>query len=88
MGSNQGDLGMDNRTTALRVLGSAKSTRLELRVPGCGYEPLFKAMAATVASGLYGIENETRAATTYDGNGYAATDVEVLPANLQDAASG
>ena len=49
--------GIDNRTTALRVLGgSPKSTRLELRVPGADMNPYLG--AATIASGLYGIENE------------------------------
>jgi glutamine synthetase len=78
--------GMDNRTTALRVLGgSAKSTRLELRVPGADMNP-YLGVAATVASGLYGIENELELPPLTTGNGYAATGVEVLPANLQDAA--
>ena len=46
--------GIDNRTTALRVLGgSPKSTRLELRVPGADMNP-YLGVAATIASGLYG----------------------------------
>ena len=48
----------DNRTTALRVMpGSEKSTRLETRVVGADANP-YLAMAATLGSGLYGIENE------------------------------
>ena len=78
--------GLDNRTTALRVLGgSAKSTRLELRVPGADMNP-YLGVAATLASGLYGIENELDLAEVTTGNGYAATDVEILPGNLHDAA--
>ena len=78
--------GLDNRTTALRVLGgSAKSTRLELRVPGADMNP-YLGVAATLASGLYGIEHELDLAEVTTGNGYAATDVEILPGNLHDAA--
>ena len=79
--------GIDNRTTALRVLGgSPKSTRLELRVPGADMNP-YLGVAATIASGLYGIENELELAPLTTGNGYEATGVEILPANLQDAAN-
>ena len=50
--------GLDNRTTALRVIaGSAKSTRLETRVNGSDSNP-YLAMAAALASGLYGIEHK------------------------------
>ena len=44
-------------------------------------------VAATIASGLYGIENELELAPLTTGNGYEATGVEILPANLQDAAN-
>ena len=50
--------GADNRTTALRTLaGGKKSTRLETRVPGSDVNP-YLAMAACLASGLYGIRHQ------------------------------
>lgn len=49
--------GRDNRTVALRVVsGGAASTRLEMRVPGADANP-YLAIAAALASGLYGIEH-------------------------------
>src|SRR5258705_763128 len=52
--------GMDNRTVALRVLaGSAKSCRLETRVIGSDVNP-YLAMAASLASRLYGIKNNLK----------------------------
>src|ERR1044071_10086636 len=52
--------GIDNRTTALRSLpGSNSSTRLETRVVGSDANP-YLAMAACLASGLYGIKNKLK----------------------------
>src|SRR5882757_6095067 len=52
--------GMDNRTVALRILsGSSQSCRLETRVIGSDVNP-YLAMAAALASGLYGIKNKLR----------------------------
>ncbi|HBL75569.1 MAG: glutamine synthetase [Bacteroidetes bacterium GWF2_42_66] len=78
--------GRDNRTTAVRVIdGDAKSGRLEMRVPGADANP-YLAMAACLASGLYGIKNNLKLdieATT--GNGYKNTGSVMLPSNLQEA---
>ncbi len=76
----------DNRTTALRVLaGSAESARLETRVPGSDSNP-YLAMAACLASGLYGIKNKMKLkALPTKGSGYADTKNGVLPKNLLDA---
>jgi glutamine synthetase len=77
---------IDNRTTALRVLpGSASSTRLETRVVGSDSNP-YLAMAACLASGLYGIRNGMRLeAPGTKGSGYADKSRGVLPATLQEA---
>lgn len=50
--------GIENRTTALRVIphGSG-SARVEMRVPGADANP-YLSMAASLASGLYGIKKE------------------------------
>ena len=48
--------GLDNRTTALRVIqDGSNGTRIETRVPGADANP-YLSMAASLASGLYGIQ--------------------------------
>ncbi|MCH8317842.1 MAG: glutamine synthetase, partial [Bacteroidetes bacterium] len=78
--------GMDNRTTALRPLaGGEKSARLETRVTGSDINP-YLAMAACLASGLYGIKNKLKLdqpQTT--GNGYEDFKYGRLPKNLNEA---
>ncbi len=50
--------GVDNRTTALRAIATGpKTTRVEHRLPGADANP-FLSIAASLASGLYGIEEE------------------------------
>jgi len=79
--------GVDNRTCALRVIpGSAASTRLEFRVPGADMNP-YLAIAACLAAGLYGIENELPLSDSpVQGNGYRSENGERFPKNLQEAA--
>ena len=78
--------GRDNRTTALRVLtGSNKSARLETRVVGSDTNP-FLAMAACLASGLYGIRHNLKLdQPKVIGNGYEETRYGILPRNLDEA---
>ncbi|MCU7551756.1 glutamine synthetase [Chitinophagaceae bacterium LB-8] len=78
--------GIDNRTVALRVLaGSKKSCRLETRVIGSDVNP-YLAMAACLASGLYGIKNgmELKQPVTI-GNGYRDYSNGTLPRTLDEA---
>jgi glutamine synthetase len=77
---------IDNRTTALRALpGSAASTRLETRVVGSDSNP-YLAMAACLASGLYGIQHNLKLEIPpTNGSGYADTSNGVLPKNLWEA---
>jgi glutamine synthetase len=78
--------GVDNRTVALRVLAlSSKSSRLETRVIGSDVNP-YLAMAASLASGLYGIKNKLKLkqpATV--GNGYKDYSNGTLPKTLDEA---
>lgn len=78
--------GIDNRTVALRVLsGGSKSSRLETRVIGSDANP-YLAMAASLASGLYGIRKKLKLkqpATV--GNGYRDFSNGILPGNLHEA---
>ena len=77
---------IDNRTTALRALPSgATATRLETRVVGSDSNP-YLAMAACLASGLYGVKNKLKLKTPATiGNGYADLRNGTLPKNLWDA---
>jgi glutamine synthetase len=79
--------GIDNRTTALRVIpGGPKSTRLETRVNGSDSNP-YLAMAAALASGLYGIEKKLRLPSgPVVGSGYADPAASILPRTLHEAA--
>lgn len=77
---------VDNRTTALRALpGGEKSARLETRVVGSDSNP-YLAIAACLASGLYGVRQKLTLDTPATiGNGYANTTNGVLPSNLWQA---
>jgi glutamine synthetase len=77
--------GIDNRTTALRAIpGSNKSTRLETRVNGSDSNP-YLALAAALASGLYGIEKKLELRPPVSGSGYDDKKAKVLPSNLEEA---
>ncbi len=77
--------GIDNRTVALRVLnGSAKSCRLETRVIGSDVNPCL-AMAAALASGLYGIKKKMKLQPQTVGNGYRDYEHGTLPTTLHEA---
>jgi glutamine synthetase len=78
--------GIDNRTVALRCLPvSAKACRLETRVPASDTNP-YLAIAACLASGLYGIKKKLKLdQPETKGSAYAAKNLRHLPNNLQKA---
>ncbi|ARF54494.1 glutamine synthetase family protein [Streptomyces gilvosporeus] len=76
--------GPDNRTCALRVVGHGRAHRLENRLPGGDVNP-YLAVAAMVAAGLYGIENELELPEATTGNAYAG-DAAHVPTTLREAA--
>lgn len=76
--------GLDNRTCALRVVGHGSGLRVENRVPG-GDVNQYLAVAALIAGGLYGIENELELEPIFEGNAYAS-DAPRVPSSLRDAA--
>lgn len=80
--------GVENRTTALRVIHSSEAyTRLETRIPGSDTNP-YLAMAAALASGLYGIKNKLPLTIKPTiGNGYEDKSNGSLSSNLYDAAT-
>ncbi|MGE6743734.1 glutamine synthetase family protein [Allorhizobium pseudoryzae] len=80
--------GIDNRTVGIRVIpGSAKSQRLEYRVPGSDVNP-YLSMAAAIGSGLLGIEKKIDPGAISVGNAYAKEVPESrrLPSNLETSA--
>ncbi|MCP4437653.1 MAG: glutamine synthetase [Aureispira sp.] len=80
--------GLDNRTTALRALPlGEKSARLETRVVGSDVNP-YLAMAACLASGLYGIKKGLKLDVPKTlGNGYEDLRNGLLPTNLIEASN-
>ncbi|RQW25435.1 glutamine synthetase [Rhodobacteraceae bacterium CH30] len=80
--------GVDNRTVALRAIpGSAKSQRVEYRLPGADANP-YLALAGALAAGFAGIAAQTEPETPISANGYqyeAPAHLQ-LPHTLRDAA--
>ncbi|MER6613081.1 glutamine synthetase family protein [Streptomyces xantholiticus] len=76
--------GYDNRTCALRVVGHGRSLRFENRLPGGDVNPHL-AVAALVAAGLHGIEQQLELPEACAGNAYSA-DYEHVPTTLREAA--
>jgi glutamine synthetase len=79
---------VENRTTAFRVINTLPAyTRLETRIPGSDTNP-YLAMAAALASGLYGIKNKLSLnISATSGNGYQDNKNGKISANLFDAAN-
>lgn len=75
--------GRDNRTCSLRLVGHDKSLRIENRVPGGDVNP-YLALAAMIAGGMYGIENELTLEEETAGNAYES-DKPHVPTTLRDA---
>jgi glutamine synthetase len=75
--------GPDNRTCALRLVGHGFSLRVENRVPGGDVNP-YLAVAAMIAAGLHGIDNELPLEPPVTGNAYL-DEVARVPATLRDA---
>jgi glutamine synthetase len=66
------------------VVGHGESLRVENRVPGGDVNP-YLAVAALVAAGLHGIENELPLEPALTGNAYG-TDRPKVPHTMRDAA--
>ena len=74
----------DNRTAGFRVVGAGDSLRIECRIPGADCNP-YLAYAASIASGLDGIERKTEPPPIFEGDIYAAEKLPRVPATLRDA---
>ena len=75
--------GLDNRTCSLRVVGHGHSMRVENRVPG-GDVNQYLAVAALIAGGLHGMENELELEPMLVGNAYGSA-AQRVPATLREA---
>jgi glutamine synthetase len=75
--------GVDNRTCAVRLVGHGHSLRAENRTPGGDVNP-YLAVAAMIAAGLHGIDNELPLEPAFVGNAYA-DDGKKVPHTLRDA---
>ncbi|MDB5592349.1 MAG: glutamine synthetase family protein, partial [Enterovirga sp.] len=77
-----------NRTVAIRaIMGSAKSQRVEFRIPGADANP-YLAVAAVLGAALWGIENRIEPEPAATGNAYLQSfpDSLQLPRTLTEAA--
>ncbi len=80
--------GMENRTTALRLIpGSEKSQRVEVRIGSADANP-YLALAAALGSGLAGIEHGWEPEPMVQGNAYTQKFPEhlLLPTTLWESA--
>ncbi len=80
--------GVENRTTALRVIrGGPSSQRVEYRIAAADINP-YIALAAAIGSGLWGIEHRIEPAAPIAANAYAMAHPphQQLPATLFEAA--
>src|SRR6202011_5105724 len=80
--------GVENRTTALRVIrGGASSQRVEYRIAAADINP-YIALGAAIGSGLWGIEHRIEPDAPVEGNAYGreAAPNRCLPATLYEAA--
>jgi glutamine synthetase len=75
--------GLDNRSCAVRLVGHGKSARMENRLPGGDVNP-YLALAAMLAGGLHGIENELPLEDALVGNAYES-DKPHVPHTLRHA---
>jgi glutamine synthetase len=78
-------IGYDNRTVSTRLIGRGGSSRIEHRTGSADANAYFL-IAASVASGLYGLEKELPAPEVISGNGYFNDSLPSLPRTLEEAA--
>ena len=74
----------DNRTAGFRVVGDGSSMRIECRIAGADANP-YLALAASLASGLDGIENKIEPPKAFVGDAYNARNLQRVPYTLAQA---
>ncbi len=78
--------GRDNRTCAVRVVGSGPGLRVEHRVPGGDANP-YLAVAGILAAGRYGMEQGLALEDGRVDNALTGSGLPPLPTTLRDAAA-
>ena len=84
----EASVGLDNRTCAIRLIpGNENSQRIEYRIGAADANP-YIILAAVIASGLWGIENQAEPEPLVEGSAYDQSfpDSLQLPHTLWDAA--
>lgn len=77
---------VDNRTAGFRLCGEGtKAVRIECRIGGSDLNP-YLAMAAQIAAGVKGIEDEMDLQPPLSGDAYEAEEDNHIPRTLRDAA--
>ena len=76
--------GHDNRTCGFRIVGHGQHLRTESRIPGADVNP-YLAIAALIAAGLHGIDQQLELADPCTGSAYEG-GYEHLPTTLREAA--
>ncbi len=76
---------MDNRTAGYRICGAdTPAVRVECRIGGADLNP-YLAMAALLAAGLDGIDNERTLEPAFVGDAYGDAGVRAIPSTLREA---
>ncbi len=76
---------LDNRTAGYRICGAgSRSVRVECRVGGADLNP-YLAMAALLAAGLDGIDQQRELEPAFVGNAYRSKEVREVPTTLRAA---
>ncbi len=74
----------DNRTAGFRIVGNGSSLRIECRIPGADCNP-YLAYAASIASGLAGIDQKIEPPEPFTGDVYQAQELPRVPYTLEQA---
>jgi glutamine synthetase len=74
----------DNRTAGFRIVGHGSSLRIECRAAGADAN-VYLAFAATLAAGLDGIENRIEPPAAFEGDVYAARELQQVPHSLNES---
>lgn len=76
---------VQSKSVAIRAVpGGPRATRVEHRTPGSDANP-YLTLAAMLAAGQWGIENDLDPGAPYRGNAYADPGVAVPPASMEEA---
>jgi glutamine synthetase len=75
--------GLDNRTCSVRLVGHGASARMENRLPGGDVNP-YLALAAMLAGGLHGVQNELTLQPETVGNAYES-GAPTVPTTMREA---